>query len=139
LLDLTAALTAVAVTAGCGMTGSEPSEPSQQSGRITVADKTQNTQSVTCSQNDWLMTIDAKTSSGRAHASLQLGGETPTVNTVTLENIDGVNGVIGGDVGSTQASANGSSAYTITGTAIVSDAAHPGQTRSAPFKIEVPC
>ena len=41
--------------------------------------------------------------------------------------------------GKAEASANGSSLYTITGTAVASDAANPGQTRSMPFKIEAPC
>ena len=48
---------------------------------------------------------------------LKLGGEKPIVKTVSIENIDGLNGVSGGDVGKAEATINGSSIYTITGTA----------------------
>ena len=78
-IGLTAALAAVAVTAGCGLTGTQPSEPSQRSGKITVGDKTQDTQSIKCTQNEWGLTIDAKAAPGRAQAFLQLGGEKPVV------------------------------------------------------------
>lgn len=50
--------------------------------------------------------------------------------------MDGRSGIAGGDVGKTEASVDGSSVYTITGTAVVSDAAHPGQTMNLPFEIE---
>lgn len=38
---------AVAVSAGCGLTGTEPSTPSQKSGHITIGDKAQQTQLIT--------------------------------------------------------------------------------------------
>ena len=133
------ALLAVAVTAGCGLTGAEPSEPSQQLGRITIGDKTQQTKSVKCTQVDWSMTINASAETGSARALLQIGGEKPIVKTVSIENIDGLNGVSGGDVGKAEASVNGSSIYKITGTAVVSDPATPGQTQDMAFEIDVPC
>ena len=139
LIGLAAALAAATVTAGCGLVGTPPSEPSQNSGKITVADRTQNTQSVKCTQVDWSLGIVASAEPGRARALLQLGGDRPIVRTVNIENIDGLSGVAGGDIGTAEASANGSSMYTITGTALVSDVAHPGQTQSLPFKIEAPC
>ena len=88
---------------------------------------------------DWSLGIVASAKPARARALLQLGGFRPIVRTVNIENIDGLSGVAGGDIGTAEASANGSSMYTITGTALVSDAAHPGQTQSLPFKIEAPC
>ena len=139
LIGLAAALAATALASGCGLTGTESSEPSQRSGKITVADRTQNTQSVKCTQVDWSLAIVASAEPGRARALLQLGGDRPIVRTVNIENIDGLSGVAGGDIGTAEASANGSSMYTITGTALVSDVAHPGQTKSLPFKIEAPC
>ena len=138
-IGLTAALAAAAVTAGCGLTGTQPSEPSQRSGKITVGDKTQDTQSIKCTQNEWGLTIDAKAAPGRAQAFLQLGGEKPVVRTVQIENIGGMSGVAGGDVGNAEASGSTSDIYTITGTAEASDTDHPGQTKSLPFKIEAPC
>lgn len=139
LLGLTAALAAITLTAGCGLTGSEPNEPSQRSGRITVGDKSRQTQSIKCTQTEWQLTIDAKADPAHAHALLQLGGQQPIVQTVDITNIDGLNGVSGGDVGKTEATVKGNSIYTITGTAIVTDTAHPAQTQNLPFTIEAPC
>ena len=136
---LTAALTAVTLTAGCGLTGSEPSEPSQQSGKIAVGDTSQRTQSVKCAQIEWDLTIDAIADPGRAHAFLQLGGPKPIVRTVNIENVNGLNAISGGTVADAEASLKNSSVYTITGTAVVTDSAHPGQTKDMPFTIEAPC
>jgi len=136
---LAAALTAVVVIAGCGMTGTEPNEPSQNSGHVTLGDKSRPTQSVTCTQVDMQMTIKAVADPGHARAALQLGGDKPVVKTVAIENIDGLSGVSGGDAGKAEASANGSSSYTIRGTATVNDAAHPGRTQNVPFEIVAPC
>jgi lipoprotein LpqH len=132
-------LAAVAVTAGCGLTGTEPSEPSKKSGHISIGDKSQQTQSVKCTQIEQTLQISAKADPGSARVLLKLGGEKPVAETVSIENIDGLNGVSGGDVGKTEASINGSSIYTITGTAKVSGPATPGQTNDMPFTIEAPC
>ena len=139
VIGLTTAMTAVTVAAGCGMVGTEPNEPSQHSGRITIGDKTSQTQSVTCTQVEEQLTIRAVADPGTARALLQLGGQAPVVQTVNLENIGGLNGIVGGANGKAEASANGSSAYKITGTAVVGDPAHPGQTQNLPFTIEAPC
>jgi lipoprotein LpqH len=139
LFGVAAVLAAGVMTSGCGLTGTPASEPSMKSGRITVGDRTQDTQSVACTQNQWDLTIDASADPGRAQVFLQLGGQTPDVRTVNIENIDGLSGVSGGDVGQAEASTKGSSNYVITGTAVVSDVASPGQTKTMPFKIEAPC
>jgi lipoprotein LpqH len=139
LLDLTVALAAVAVTAGCGLTGTEPNEPSQKSGHISIGDKSQQTQSIKCTQVEQILQIAAKADPGSARVQLQIGGAKPVVTTVTLQNIDGLNGVSGGDVGKAEASIDGRSVYTITGTAVVSGPATPGQTTDMPFTIEAPC
>jgi hypothetical protein len=139
LVGLAAVLAAGAMTSGCGLTGTPANEPSMKSGKITVGDRTQDTQSVACTQNQWDMTIDASADPGRARVFLQLGGPTPDVRTVNIENIDGLSAIAGGDVSQAEASTKGSSIYVINGTAIVSDVASPGQTKDMPFKIEAPC
>lgn len=136
LRTLVTTLAAVALTAGCGLTGSEPTERPEQSGRITLADKTRNTQVVSCTQVDWLLSIEANAAPGRASAALQLGGDRPIVQTVAIENIDGLNGIAEAD--KAEASVVDGT-YTITGTAVVSVTADPGQTTTAPFRIEAPC
>jgi hypothetical protein len=138
-IGLTAALAAVVVTAGCGLTGTEPNEPSQQSGHITVGDKTQQTKSVKCTQVEWSLTINASAETGSARALLQLGGAQPVVKSVSIANIDGLNGVSGGVVGKADAKTNGRSGYSISGTARVTDSAHSAQTTDMPFEIEAPC
>ena len=138
-IRLTATLAAAAITSGCGLIGSESTEPSQRSGEVTVGGKSVHTQSVKCTQDQWALSIEATTDPGRARAYLQIGGEVPVVRTVSIENIDGFYGIAGGDVGTAEASTNGSSTYKITGTAVVSDPANPGKTKDMPFSIEAPC
>jgi len=132
------ALAAAAVLSGCGLTGTPPNEPPVQSGRITIGGNARTTQSVKCTQVQWSLAIEASTDPGRAEAFLQLGGEKPLVQTVNIENIDDVHGVAGGDLGNAEASINGG-IYTITGTVVGADSAHPGQTRTMPFEIKAPC
>ena len=137
-LGLATALAAVTLTAGCGLTGSEPAERSEKAGRITLADKSRNTQAVSCTQINWMLSIEATAAPGNARASLQLGGDRPIVQTVSIDNIDGLHGIVGGDAGKAEASfVDGT--YTITGTAVVSNVAEPGQSTTAPFRIEAPC
>jgi ipoprotein LpqH len=139
LLGLTAALTVVAITSGCGLTGTSPSEPSPQAGEITIGGKTRETKSVECTQMQWSLTIDANAEPGRADAYLQIGGANPVVDTIHIENIDGMYGVVGGDLGDAEATFDGN-IYTIRGTAVGSDSgAKPGQSRTLPFEIKAPC
>jgi predicted small lipoprotein YifL len=138
-IGLAAALVAVAAVAGCGLVGTEPNEPSEHSGKITIGDKSSQTQSVTCTQIDRQLTIRAVASPGNARALLQLGDQKPVVQTVNMENIGGLNAVVGGANGKAEASADGTSAYKITGTAVVSDPAHTAQTQTLPCTIEAPC
>ncbi len=127
------------MVSGCGRTGPEPAERSERSGQVTVGDASQHTTSVDCTQIQWALTIDASTEKGRARAYLRIGGPQPTVRTVNLENIDGLNGIAGGDAGTAEASIDGGNTYKITGTAVVSDPEHPGTTTEMPFSIEAPC
>jgi ipoprotein LpqH len=137
LIGLIAVLAAATVTAGCGLTGTEPTEPS--GGRVAVGEQSRPTTSVACSQNGWALSIVARTDNGRARAALQIGGQQPVVRTVNIDDFAGLNGVAGSGVGKAEATVNGSSGYTIKGTAVISAADHPGQTTDMPFTIEAPC
>ncbi len=139
LISWTATLAAVAATAGCGLTGEEPAGPSQRSGSITVGDKTRPTQTVRCTQTGWALTVYANADPGRAQVALTLGGEKPVVNTVGIENIDGLSAVSGGAVGKAEATLENSSVYRISGTARVTDSARPATTTEMPFSIQAPC
>lgn len=137
-VGLAVALAAASVTSGCGLTGTPPNELPAQSGRVTIGGIARNTQSVECTQVDWGLAIEASTDPGRAYAFLELGGAMPLVRTVSIENIDGVHGVAGGDVGKAAASIDGNM-YTITGTAVGASQADRGQTQTMPFEIKAPC
>jgi ipoprotein LpqH len=138
-IGFTAVVAAAAMTAGCGLTGPAPAERPEAAGTITVGDKSQQTQSVKCTQDQWALSIDASTGPGRARAYLEIGDPQPVVRTVNLENIDGLNAIAGSDAGSAKASVDGGNTYKITGTAVVSDPSKPGATTEKPFSIEVPC
>jgi ipoprotein LpqH len=138
LVALAVPLTAAAVTSGCGLTGTPPAEPPAQSGHVTIGGNTRDTQSVLCTRNDWTLTIKADAAPGRARAFMELGGERPIVRTVNIENINGASGVAGSGVGNAEATTDGN-IYTLTGTAVGSDRANPGQSRTLPFEIKAPC
>lgn len=133
-----ALVAAAAVLSGCGLTGPTPSEEPAQSGRITIDGTTLNTQSVDCTQQEWSMMIDAKAKPGRAQIFLELGGAKPIVRTVNIENINEIDGAAGGEAGKADATTQGN-VYTISGTVVGTDRAHPGQPRTMPFQIEAPC
>ena len=128
----------VAVVSGCGLTGPTPSEEPPQSGHITIDGTTLNTRSVECTQHEWSMMIDAKAEPGSAQVFLELGGTEPIVRTVTIENVNDINGAFGGDASKADATARGS-VYTISGTVVGSDRRHPGKSRTMPFEIKAPC
>jgi ipoprotein LpqH len=136
MLNRLAVIAALAVvTAGCAEQATAERQPT---GRITVDGATHTTQAVSCEQYEWLLIIEMTAEPAHARTLLQLGGEEPTVKTVSIANFDGFNGVAGEGVGSVEASA-AEGTYTMTGTAKGSDQGKPGQTRTVPFRIEAPC
>ena len=135
---LATALTAVACSAGCGLTGSTPNEPEAGAGEVSVDGNTRETQSVSCTQVLWDLTIEATADPGSARAFLQLGGQQPVVRTVNIENIDNVTAVAGGQLGDAEVTTDGN-IYTISGTVVGSAPANPGQSRTMPFEIKAPC
>jgi len=138
-IGIIAVLAAAAITSGCGLTGETPAERPAASGKVTVGDRSQQTQSVKCTQDQLQLSVNVSTGTGRARAYLHLGGAQPIVRTVNLENIDGLNGIAGSGIGNAEASVDGGGTYKITGTAVVSDPNNPGATEEMPFSIEVPC
>jgi ipoprotein LpqH len=129
---------AVIVGAGASGCAEGPTAERKETGRITVDGTTHATRTLACEQYDWSLIIETTAGPGQARAFLQLGGEQPAVRTVSFAKFDGFNGVAGEGVGSVEASA-AEGTYTITGTAEGSDPDSPGQTRTAPFRIEAPC
>jgi lipoprotein LpqH len=132
---LAAAFVVVAAASGCA---EQATAEWQETGRITVGGTTHTTQTVSCEQYEWSLIILTIAGPGHARAFLQLGGEQPTVRTVSRANFDGFNGVAGEGGGNADASfADGT--YRISGTAEGSEAGNPSETRTLPFRIEAPC
>ena len=129
------ALILVACASGCA---NPPTGERQQPGRITIDGNTHEMQSVSCTQVDWFLTIEATAGPTHAQVSLQLGDQEPTVETVSIGNANGFSGVAGKGLGNVEASAS-ESTWTITGTAEASVPDDPGTPRPAPFRIEAPC
>jgi ipoprotein LpqH len=138
LVGLAGALVATALASGCNLAGPSPSQPSEKSGQVSIDGHTRNSETVACSQVEWFQTIELNVPPGRAEASLELSGAEPVVRTVNITNIDDITGSVGGDVGTAKAVIDRGT-YTITGTAIGTDRANPGQSRELPFEIKVPC
>jgi hypothetical protein len=69
---------------------------------------------------------------------VQLGDRQPVVRTVDIQNLNGLNGVVG-DPRKAEAAVNNNGSYSITGTAVVTDAAHPAASKDLPFRIDVTC
>ncbi|GAT08445.1 lipoprotein LpqH [Mycolicibacterium novocastrense] len=128
----------VAVVSGCGLVGPTPSEEPAQSGRIVIDGTGVDTQSVECTQHEWSMQIDAKAKTGSAQVFLELGGDTPVVRTVNIENVNEINGAAGGETGDAEATTKGN-VYTISGTVVGADGRNPAQARTMPFEIKAPC
>ncbi|UXA18780.1 lipoprotein LpqH [Mycobacterium sp. SMC-4] len=132
-------LAAATLAAGCGLTGTASTEPPAQSGHLRIDGRSQTTQSVLCTQNGWLLTIDARGNQGRAQAFVELGGERPVVTAVTMQGIEDHHGVADSTNGDAVATVTDGDVYTITGTVVGSDGTTPGQSRPMPFEIKAPC
>jgi ipoprotein LpqH len=125
----------VIVTAGC----SQETKPERtKNAKITVDGKTQTTQEILCTQVDWSLTITTKAVPTQTSSLLELGGEKPIAKTVNIHDFGGFSGVAGEGRGQADVSL-AKNDYIIAGTAEGSDMAHPGQARTASFRIEAHC
>jgi hypothetical protein len=130
-----AALILIAGIAGC----SQETKPERAKGaKITVDGTTQTTADISCTQVDWALTIKTTLGPSQTATFLQIGGQQPTAKTVNIENFNGFFGVAGEGVGQTDVSLDKDD-YVVSGTAQGSDKDHPGQTRSASFRIQAHC
>ncbi|MGE2832711.1 lipoprotein LpqH [Mycobacterium sp. SMC-4] len=132
-------LAAAALTAGCGLTGTPPTEQPAESGRMTIDGHTAMTRTVECTQNQWLLQIDTAGDQGNARVLVELGGERPVVTSVNVEGIDDHYGVADSEVGEAKAAVTDGDVYTISGTLVGSDVTTPGETRDMSFEIKAPC
>jgi hypothetical protein len=130
-----AAFVVIASAAGC----SEETKPERaRNAKITVDGKTQTTSEISCTQVEWSLTIKTTSGSARTDSFLQIGGEKPIAKTVNISNFDGFSGVASEGVGQAEVSL-AKNDFIVAGTAEGHDMAHPGNTRTASFRIEAHC
>ena len=130
-----AAFVVIASAAGC----SEETKPERaRNAKITVDGKTQTTSEISCTQVEWSLTIKTTSGSARTDSFLQIGGEKPIAKTVNISNFDGFSGVASEGVGQAEVSL-AKNDFIVAGTAEGHDRTHPGNTRTASFRIEAHC
>jgi hypothetical protein len=110
-----AAVIALAVMAG-GL-GCSPSQTvPQKTARITVDGNTRTSHAVSCTQVEWLVSVDVGAAPGSVQAMLRLQSDNPKAESVNINNVNGFTGVADAGAGTAKATfTNGT--YRITGTA----------------------
>ncbi|WP_048893007.1 lipoprotein LpqH [Mycobacterium heckeshornense] len=131
------AVVALAVLAGglgCSRTETVP----PKTARITVDGNTRTSHAVSCTQVEWLVTVDIGAAPGNVQAMLRLGSDDPKAESVNINNVDGFTGLADAGVGKAEATfTNGT--YRITGTAQGTNTEDPSTPKTADFKIETQC
>jgi hypothetical protein len=135
-------IVATAVIALAVMTGSlgcSRSETVQQkTARITVNGNTRTSHAVSCTQVEWLLSLDIGAAPGNVQAMLRLQSNNPKAESVNINNVNGFTGLANSGVGDAKATfSNGT--YRITGTAQGTNTDNPATPKTADFKIETQC
>lgn len=135
---IAAAVTASAlagVTAGCS---AHANKVPQKTAHITVDGNTRTSHAVSCSQVQWMLTMDINAAPARVKMLLNLQRGRPEPETVNIENLDGFTGVANAEVGNAQASFAGDT-YTVTGAAQGTNPNDVNHPRTAAFRISANC
>jgi lipoprotein LpqH len=132
----TAMITLAVIAAGLGCSRAETVP--QKTARITVDGNTRTSHAVSCTQVEWLLTVDIGAAPGNVQAMLRLQSDEPKAESVNINNVDGFTGLADTGVGRAKATfANGT--YRITGTAQGTNTEDPSTPKTADFKIETQC
>jgi lipoprotein LpqH len=128
------ALAVMAGSLGCSRSETVP----QKAARITVGGNTRTSHAVSCTQVEWLVSVDIGAAPGSVQAMLRLQSDNPKAESVNINNVNGFTGVADAGVGTAKATfANGT--YRITGTAQGTNTENPTTPKTAEFKIETQC
>ncbi|WP_375484770.1 lipoprotein LpqH [uncultured Mycobacterium sp.] len=128
------ALAVMAGSLGCSRSATVP----QKTARITVGGNTRTSHAVSCTQVEWLVSVDIGAAPGSVQAMLRLQSDNPKAESVNINNVNGFTGVADAGVGTAKATfSNGT--YKITGTAQGTDRENPTTPKTADFKIETQC
>ncbi|GFG75159.1 lipoprotein LpqH [Mycobacterium botniense] len=110
----------------------------QKTARITVDNNTRTSQAVSCTQLQWLLTMDISATPAHVRAVLNLQADKPKPESVNIDNFNGFSGIADSGAGSAQA-AFAHDTYTITGAAQQTNPDNPNTPTTATFRIEAKC
>jgi hypothetical protein len=128
------AAAAIAGSTGCSHQGKVP----QKTARVSVNDESRTSHAVSCTQVQWLLTVNISAAPAQVRAVLQLEPDGPKSQSVNIDDFNGFTGVADVGVGKTEA-AFSAGTYHITGTARGSDPEKPGEKATADFTIDTTC
>ena len=135
---IAAALTVSALavpTSGCFK---QQDKVPQRTAHITVDGKSRTSHAVNCTQVQWLLTVAITAAPARINMVLNTQRGEPEPETVSIENLDGFNGVANAAVGRAHAGfANDT--YTVTGSAQGTNPTDVNHPRTVDFRISANC
>lgn len=130
-----AVLAIAAVSAGCSP---HNDKVPQRTARITLDDNSLTSHAVSCSQVQWMLTVDIDAAPARVQMMLNLKSDKPVPESVAIDNLNNFTGVANTQVGSAQAVFTKNS-YTVTGAAQGTNPDDVNNPKTATFRITVNC
>jgi ipoprotein LpqH len=135
---VTAGVSASLVAASCSGCFMHEDKVAQKTARITVDNNTRTSHAVSCSQVQWLLTVNISAAPASVRVLLKLDSEKPKLESIHINNFEGFTGVADGGAGDATV-VFAADNYTITGNAEGSQLNDPRVSVTTPFKIEVSC
>lgn len=133
-----AAVVASAVGAvSCGCSPHVDKVP-QKTAQITVDGNTRTSHAVSCTQVEWLLTVDISAAPARVRMVLNLEHGKPQARSVDFDNVNGFTGNAGNGEGNVHAEFSGET-YTVSGTAQGTNPDNVNEPRTADFRISAKC
>jgi hypothetical protein len=135
---IAAAMAAAAVATASSGCSQQANKVPQETARVTVNGDTRTSHAVSCTQIQWLLTVNITTGPAQLQAVLRLEPDGPNPQSVNIDDFNGFTGVADTGVGKTEATF-AAGTYHITGTARGSDPEKPGEQATADFTIDTTC
>lgn len=124
-----------AASPGCT---ARPEKVPQKTARITMNGNTHTSHAVSCTQLQWILTVNISAAPAHIQVVLKLDSDKPKPESVNIDNLDGFTGAADAGVGDAEAFFTGTT-YTITGTAQGSNPRDPNTPLTKSFRIEAGC
>jgi ipoprotein LpqH len=124
-----------AVSCGCSP---HADKVAQKTAQITLDGNTHTSHAVSCTQVEWLLTVDISAAPARVKMVLNLEHGKPQARSVDFDNVNGFTGVAGNDTGSVHAEF-ARDTYTVSGAAQGTNPNDVNHPRTADFRISAKC